>query len=924
MDTVGGLPISSSGESVRRATGLKGREAELGAIADFLGRGMSAGGAVMVQGAAGVGKSALVGEALAAVVGRARVLRARGAESEASTTLATFHQLMLPAADSLAALVEPHGSVLRRALGLEPGATPTPIELTSSVVAWLRRLSADTPLVLALDDAHLADPASAHLLSVVARRLAGVPVAIVLVQRTDSGGTIAAGGMEELDVEPLRAVHADALLRDSPRRLHRAVRRRLVEEANGNPLALQELVRGLTSEQRAGHVLLPEVIPLTPRLRGVLAGRIDALAVGARELLLRIALNRDGGVPVASLLEGFRDDLDVVEALGLVRLHAVLQRLRFEDPLIGSLVAELASPAERRAAHSALAQLCVDRHQRAWHLAEATIGVDDEVARDLAASAFDAFERGEVLRAVATMERAGELSAHGQDRVIRFGHAAFWGSHVLGSVSGPHESLARASVLEPSGSTSLATATAHASQVVNAEGGAERAFRLLQRALGEAHEADTAGLEAAMTTLLFVCVIGGRYEYWVGYRDLVAKYEAQLPKALALSAITFGNPTSATPSMLADLDALLQIADQDLNPVSILQSALAGFPLDRVPRRALERVVEDGRRGGAVVTGIVCMSLLAADAVTDGRWDDALRLADECVELCAEHGLTALRWGGLHPMMFIAACRGDRARLAAAASDARGLPPGTARALPSVDANVEAQLALAEGRFDDAFRAYQGIVAPGEFPPFEPVAMWTILDVVEAGLCSGRPAEARRHLRAAEEAGLPELSSRIRFVCAAASAYLASDDRYIEAFDAVLAAPDAERWPFILARVELTYGDRLRRSREIRQARSHLQRAAELFAALDAGPWHERAVASLRATGQHRRRSDPFASPTLTPKEEEIARLAARGLSNKQIGQRLYLSARTVSGHLYRVFPKLGITSRAALRDALTAEDIAS
>jgi DNA-binding CsgD family transcriptional regulator len=192
-----------------------------------------------------------------------------------------------------------------------------------------------------------------------------------------------------------------------------------------------------------------------------------------------------------------------------------------------------------------------------------------------------------------------------------------------------------------------------------------------------------------------------------------------------------------------------------------------------------------------------------------------------------------------------------------------------------------------------------------------------MMDLVEAALRTDRTSDAAGHVRAIQEAGVGKVSSRLAMLAGAAAAMIAPDDEAVELFDRSLAIGDAERWPFDLARVQLLYGEHLRRAGGMKEARVHLVAALEGFRRLGAKTWAERAAVELRATGQTRSQGRQQDREALTPQELEIAMLAATGLSNKQIGSRLFLSHRTVSAHLYRVFPKLGITSRAALRDAL-------
>jgi DNA-binding CsgD family transcriptional regulator len=228
---------------------------------------------------------------------------------------------------------------------------------------------------------------------------------------------------------------------------------------------------------------------------------------------------------------------------------------------------------------------------------------------------------------------------------------------------------------------------------------------------------------------------------------------------------------------------------------------------------------------------------------------------------------------------------------------------------------------LSRGDFDEAYRC-AGVVSPaGEFASYVPNALWLIMEMVEAAARSGRPREAAAHVAAARDVQIEKLSSRLALAVAGADAMAAADVDHRDLFERALRTPDADRWPFDLARIQLAYGERLRRTNSPSDARVHLGAALDRFEQLAAKPWVTRSGNELRATGLRRmptnRLKDPLLDSLLTPQQRRIAELAAAGLSNKQIGQRLFLSPRTVGYHLHQIFPKLGITSRAALRDAL-------
>ena len=288
-------------------------------------------------------------------------------------------------------------------------------------------------------------------------------------------------------------------------------------------------------------------------------------------------------------------------------------------------------------------------------------------------------------------------------------------------------------------------------------------------------------------------------------------------------------------------------------------------------------------------------------------------MTSEGLRCCRDLGYTLSAAPGRFLQALVAAARGDHAAADHAAEEL--LTWAAPRRLYTVAAyasHARCMIALAQTRFDDAYRHAASVSVAGSITPFTPHALWLILDLVEAASHSGRTIEAEAHARAAHDAGIGRLSPRLQMVTSAALA-LVDHDGWRQRFDDALSTPGAERWVFDRARVHLLYGERLRRARGNTEASEHLLLAIDGFERLRADPWAERARAELRATGA------PTAADrsSLTPQELAIANLASMGLTNKEIGERLFLSARTVSTHLYRVFPKLGISTRSALHDAM-------
>ena len=272
-------------------------------------------------------------------------------------------------------------------------------------------------------------------------------------------------------------------------------------------------------------------------------------------------------------------------------------------------------------------------------------------------------------------------------------------------------------------------------------------------------------------------------------------------------------------------------------------------------------------------------------------------------------------------LALVAACRGDAERARALADEvARWAAPRGITSLLAGAHYAHALAALAQSDFQTAYHQAARISPAGDIPSGQPFAAWALLDLVEAALRTDRRGDAVAHVAAIKQSGLAAVSPRMALLSTAAMAMTAPDEEAPALFDRALATEDAERWPFDRARVHLLYGERLRRVRAVTAARAQLSAALDEFRRLGAPTWADRAETALRATGQVRQRPNSHDYQQLTPQELEIARLAAAGLSNKQIGERLYMSHRTVGSHLYRIFPKLGITSRAALGSALPRE----
>jgi DNA-binding CsgD family transcriptional regulator len=428
-------------------------------------------------------------------------------------------------------------------------------------------------------------------------------------------------------------------------------------------------------------------------------------------------------------------------------------------------------------------------------------------------------------------------------------------------------------------------------------------------------------LTEAVNLLCVVCFFGGREELWPPVDAAINRLGPQKPPSLELLRRLLGDPAHAGTPAIARLDTAVAGLHHDPDPAEVIRISTASIYVDRLAgcRPALRRVLVTGRETGDVASTVKAAELLALEAFFEGRWEEADALLAESRPLCEQNGYRLLGWSATYVQALLAAARGEDASVHSLTDEvARWAVPRGVLVVQQCFSHAKALAALGRGAFDEAYRETAAISPAGTMPPLRAPALWVVLDLVEAAAKTGRTAEAAAHAAAVSESRVHDISGRMALLAGAAEGLAADRDEAGACFERALQAPGAGRWPFDLARVQLLYGEHLRRTRAYAQARTHLDAALDVFQRLGAVPWIRRAAGELRVTGvQPGRRGR--STGMLTSQEREIARLAATGMTNKQIAERLFLSDRTVSAHLYRVFPKLGITSRAALRDALVA-----
>jgi len=907
----------------RPAVRLVGRAAELARVRDFFAVDAGNDRALLLSGEPGVGKSALADAvANALVTSGVRVLRAEGSEFESEVSFATLNQAFIPILDSVRELPPAYRDALDAALGFSAEMAPEPLVLGNAVLALLNLVAAERPVVLIVDDLPLIDHASETVLDFVARRLRGTPVGLLVIAR--SGGRSRLDGIAKLELTTLDEESANVLIGTRFPRMARVVQRRLLTEARGNPLALLELPAALTESQSTALEALPPLLPLSPGLQKAFGARIGKLSAACRRLLLLAALDGTGDLAVlrsAAPAMDCRDDLTDLVAAERAGLVSVDADMTFAHPLIRAAVVGLSTSGERRQAHRALADGPHQPPERlAWHLAEATLHADEQVAALLADTAGATMRLGDAASAAAMLTRAAELSPRPEQRSRRLALAAYICAEGTGALDTAAKLLEEARHVDPEVGHSLHAAVASVYVLLGSGCTMDVAGHLLVHAIENA-DPDDPSLDDALHALNVVCWYGGRLELWKAFHQAMNRLGAAASPVLALVAKTFPDPVRTGRKALADVDAIVDSAYEDQDLSRIVRIATAVRYLDRVGdlRDPLWRVVRQGRNGGPARRHLTALAHLGVDDVLAGHWDEAGRLAAEGLDICGRTGYRFIAWQFQYSQLLLAAGRGDLNAATALHEDViRWATPRGVEAAVVFARQAFTLALLGGGDYEAAYRSAIAVTPPGELRSHAPQALWGAFDLVEAAVRTNRHREAAAHVVTLHEAGVAELSPRLAMLVAGAAALSATeDDRALQRFGEALTVPGADRWRFEFARIQLAYGERLRLARATTQARAQLDAAMVTFRELGAEPWTARAAQGLRAAGQPD--TGGLDRGELTVQEHEVALLAASGLTNKQIAARLLLSPRTVSTHLYHVFPKLGISSRAGLRDALTS-----
>ena len=909
-----------------RDASLRGRGSErelLDGLVAAIGRGESR--SLLLVGEAGIGKTALL-QYLVSRASETTLLRAAGVESEMELAFATLHQLCAPRLDRLEALPSPQAEALEIVFGERAGAPPDRFLVGLAVLGLFSELADERPLLCVVDDAQWVDHASALTLAFVARRLQAEPIAIVFGAR-EPGEELR--HLARLEIEGLRDGDASELLAaGAPWLLDERVRDRILAEMRGNPLALIELPHGLSATQLAAGFGMAEADPLSGRIEESYVRRLQVLSEEAR-LLLVLAAAEPVGDPL--LLQRGCERLSIAPAAidateGLLDLG---QRVTFRHPLVRSAVYGSASAPERRAAHLALAEATdrdLDPDRRAWHLAAASAGGDEEVALELERSASRAQGRGGLAAAAAFLQRSLALTADPARRVDR-ALAAAQASLGAGAFDGARGLLAAAAA-GPLDDYQRARLDLLRAEAAYSESRGSEAPGLLLRAAKALEPLDLPLARATYLDAWSSALFAGPLAGAVGMREVSEEARAAprpdaepRPSDLLLDgfalAFTAGRPQAA-PVLARAARAFTaeEVSVEEELRWGWLATAAAVMAWDFDTCMAVaERGVECAREAGALSVLAVSLNVLAQVMALAGEFAGASMRVAEADAVVEATGTQVAPYGAL----VLAGMRGHESTatplIEATIREATAGGQGTAVQYARW---ADAILLNGLGRYRDALAAAR---AASEDTPELFVSVWATIEMIEAATRSDERELAEQALGrviAATAVADDDWAAAIR---ARSAALLSDTDAAEPLYREAIERLGRTRLRPELARSHLLFGEWLRRENRRLDARAELRAAHELFVALGMEAFAERARGELQATGEKVRKRTLGTRDELTPQELQIARLARDGLSNPEIGARLFLSPRTVEWHLRKVFAKLEIRSRRELVNALPASE---
>jgi DNA-binding CsgD family transcriptional regulator len=882
------------------------------------------GGVLVMDGDAGVGKTALLEYAVEAGRGF-RIARTFGVEAEMELPFAAVQQLCSPFFELMERLPQPQHDALGVAFGLITGPAPNRFLVGLAVLGLLAEAAEEQPLVCVVDDALWLDSASARALAFVARRLLAEKIALVFATR-ELGDALA--GLPQLHVEPLGRRDARALVESVlPARMDERVLERIVAETRGNPLALLELPHGLSPTQLAGGFGLPATVPLSASIEEGYTRRLAKLPQDARRLLLVAAADPVGDPALvwraAERLGIPESAAHTVESEDLLVLSP---RVVFRHPLVRSAVYGAAGLNERRDVHRALAEATdpgVDPDRRAWHRAQAAATPDEDVAAELEHSAARAQARGGLAAAAAFLERAVALSPEPSRRAQR----ALAAAQTKFEAGALDDALSLLQTAESGTAVDdLVRAQVHLlrAQIAFASRRGSDAAPLLLAAARELEVVDPSLARATYLEALSAATFAGRLVHGGGLVEISESALAGPPppekpqpsdlllEGLALRA-TEGYAAGA-PLLKEALNAFQREADLSPNDARWLwfASLIALYMWDDDAWTVLfTRQLELARRTGALPALAFALGTGTTVYAFFGELRTAALLEEEHRAASEATGIAS----NPVPRLGLASLRGREAEFAelirTTVSEAEARGEGIALTTAEF---LSGGLYNGLGRYEAALAA----VLPAERFYTEGTAIWALTELIEAAVRCGQPERARLAFGRVQETTRAAGTDWAMGIEARSLALLSEGDDAEELYKDAITRLRRTSIRVQLARTHLVYGEWLRRERRRLDAREELRTAHELFSDFGVEAFAERARVELEATGGRARKRAVDTPDQLTPQETQIARLAAEGQTNREIAARLFISASTVEYHLRKAFRKLDVKSRTQLEDRLS------
>lgn len=836
-----------------------------------------------------------------------------------------LHELLHPVLERVDRVLPQQQAALSAAFGLVEGPPPGPLSIGMAALALLDVVGEERPILVVVEDVQWLDPSTVEVVGLMGRLLSDIPVLLLAACRSHElvGARVGGSGWRHMHLGPLSSAEAEELLDSLRTALSGPSRARVLVEAAGNPLALLELpaADGLHEMARPSPL-----VPLSQRLEEAFGAKVPSLPVATQRLLLLLAA--DGEEAHGSDLGAWArrhglvaEDADPAVAARLLARSG--RTVLFRHPLVRSAVYQAAGPAERSSAHLALGAVTTDPDRGAWHRATAVAGVDDDVADELEATARRAQQRGAPGEAARALRRAATLTRGRAERARRFAEGADAARRAgLTAESGALVEQALALASDPLVIARLVTTQSVTALEAGSGGATPTDFLSLAESMtpragaepGEGHFGARA--EILANAALSIDQHGARDEVRVAVKRHLEALGPRYDDVSWVLAMALLDPVGQAPDLRPRLPRLLEVLPPG-QPWTLIGVGLAAEALQDLATATTcwDLGVERLSPAGTTSDVVKALNFQGRVRVLSGRLDEGATSIQHALRLIPSRDVPILEAQALAIAALAHAWRGDAEATADAVRRSRLLIGTSSR--PKITANLRWAVGIAGlsgRRYHHAWTALRGVAV------HKPTAWWAFGDLTEAAVRAGQAASARDAVEAygADAAALG--SPHLIMIAHRCRALVSPGPEAAEHFTSALDAGRSSGAALELARTQLAFGEWLRRRRMIVSAREHLGHARDAFAAAGARPWAERAEQELAAAGSRARAAHSGSAErrgALTVREGHVARLAALGMTNKEIAIHLHVSPRTVGAHLYSAYPKLAISTRAQLAEAL-------